>query len=173
VWSGQSRLDQPQHRIARLHDRVRRCRTTVTARIVRTTCSSENIHIYRPDVALCRSEAAVSPTPVTWKCSENKKYFLLVVSQARWAHLMDIAYRLKTVIFWEVTPCWLVFCYGRFGVLDASIFTQSESRTQAAEFTDTSKCFRRKILETVKISCPFFYSAAHQVYDVSFILGCS
>ena len=111
-----------------LHDRVRHCRTTVTVRSVRNTCSSENIHIYRPDVTLCRSElnsVTVSPTPVRWKCSENKKYSLLVVTQARWPHLMDIAYRLKNAIFWEITPFWLVFCYGRFEVLDASIFTQS------------------------------------------------
>jgi hypothetical protein len=39
-----------------LHDRVRHYRTTVTARSVRTTRFSENIHIYRPDLALCHSE---------------------------------------------------------------------------------------------------------------------
>jgi len=175
---GQDSRGWTSHSIALLclRDRVRHCRTAVAVRSVRTTCSSENIHIYRPDVALCRSElnsATVSTTPVRWKCSENKKYFLLVVTQARWAHLMDIAYRLKTAVFWEITPCWFVFCYGRFGVLDAFIFTQSESRTQVAKFTDTSKCFWRKILETVKTSCRIFFYAAYQIYDVSFVLGCS
>jgi hypothetical protein len=77
VWTS------PSIALLYLHDRVRHCQTTVTARSVRTTCSSENIHIYRPDVALCRSElnsATVFLTPVRWKCSENNKYFLLVVT---------------------------------------------------------------------------------------------
>jgi len=47
------------------------------------------------------------------------------------------------------------------------------TRTQVAEFTDTSKCFWRKILETVKTSCRIFFSAAHHVYDALFVLGCS
>ena len=130
----------PRNALRYLHDRDRHCQTTVTDGSVRTTRSSKNMHIYKPDVALCLFElnsATASSIPARWICSEKKNYFLLVVTPDRRCSLQVENYSLLGDDAVLIDS--LLRTFRRCLMPPSS--RQAKSWIQVVQFTATTNCF--------------------------------